>query len=124
MVGRLKMTSRHNMHPWTHIMAAVTVCEHIARRTHLSPHKDACYILDIGELDFNGTYSAVGGAVEDEVLFSGPSRAERGACREPPEGREFLLQQHGELYPGLSVLRCAIDILNAHYPELLYKVHG
>ena len=35
-----------------------------------------------------------------------------------------MLQQHGELYPGLSVLRCAIDILNAHYPELLYKVHG
>jgi len=120
MAGRLKLANKQNMHPWNHIMAACFVCEHLATRvTH--PHYDAGYILDIGDVDFNGTYSGTGGKDPDGGL-SGTNRAERGACTDVPKGREFLLEEHGAIYPGLTTLKCAITILNNHYPELLFKV--
>ena len=33
-----------------------------------------------------------------------------------------MVEQYGELHPGLSVLRCAMDLLNRHYPDMMNKM--
>ena len=61
MVGRLRMCNAHALHPYNHVVAAVFVCEKLAAAAAKAPTHNASYILDIGELDFRGTFSATGG---------------------------------------------------------------
>jgi hypothetical protein len=103
------------MHPWRHLRAGVFMVERMSLK--LEPGQQACYILDGRPTDFRASYSATGGRA---AAPPPPRRATAG--REGRDAPAALVAQYGELGAGLSVLRAALGIVTAHYPELLHRV--
>eukprot|EP00932_Pfiesteria_piscicida_P020306 SRR837773.7112.p1 GENE.SRR837773.7112~~SRR837773.7112.p1 ORF type:complete len:353 (-),score=48.92 SRR837773.7112:30-1088(-) len=76
------------------------------------------YILDIGEVPFQGTVSGTGCSSKSFKESDCPYYR-RGGGREAPQR---LLDMFGNLNSGMSVTRAAIAIGNNHYPELMARV--
>jgi len=140
MVARLKLCNPMNMHPWRHLRAALFWIERAAAKMK-HPLQQWCYVVDIGEPNCRGTYGPTAGgqlSAEEEKLVATESRSARGANAEARYGarndpsrygaedaervEKELLETHGTIDAGLGVLKLAMQLIQAHYPDMLRKV--
>eukprot|EP00928_Gymnodinium_smaydae_P044089 TRINITY_DN29436_c0_g1_i1.p1 TRINITY_DN29436_c0_g1~~TRINITY_DN29436_c0_g1_i1.p1 ORF type:complete len:360 (+),score=47.65 TRINITY_DN29436_c0_g1_i1:139-1218(+) len=136
-VARLKLCNTHNMHPWRHLRAALFVLERAAVKVK-HPLQQACFLLDVSDPDFTGTYGPTGGVeTSQQSVDQSKSRSALGAKAEARYGarthpnadlddahrvEQELLAEFGDTEPGLSVLKVALKLFQSHYPDLLRKV--
>jgi len=134
LVGRLRMCNPTRMNAFNHLRAGIFVVEQAALALR-HPNQSASYILDLSYLDFDATYSASApasarrkgrqegehdaGAATEEDLEPVQSEQNATALSEPAD----IAALYPGLTPGLSVLRAAMGIMNAHYPELVAKIY-
>jgi len=136
LIGKMKLRSNDNMHPWAHLRAALFICERLQAKC-LHPIQQASYILDISPCKPGvvGSFGPLGGDKTSPKYSKYNRTKEENASKdvarfvtsEDPssvssEEIESLLSEYGETAPGLKVLRIAMKVLQEHYPESLKKV--
>ena len=117
LIGRVSLMNADNMHPWHHLRGMTFVLERFVTRA--GGTGAASYILDVSPLNQTeaaGSSSASQGAAQ-------ASAQRKSAAQERLEAwTPELLALYGPQEPGLSLIRTALNIVNAHYPELLKRV--
>eukprot|EP00293_Proteomonas_sulcata_P019121 CAMPEP_0184313074 /NCGR_PEP_ID=MMETSP1049-20130417/58815_1 /TAXON_ID=77928 /ORGANISM="Proteomonas sulcata, Strain CCMP704" /LENGTH=213 /DNA_ID=CAMNT_0026629935 /DNA_START=90 /DNA_END=728 /DNA_ORIENTATION=- len=110
------------MHPWNHLKAALFLLERVRARDLRGPGRSASYILDLSELNFKANVSASADNTPEgkRKAPAQKNRAQLGAGKDAPK---WLIDKHGELSPGMSVLKVALEMVSAHFPETLKKVY-
>lgn len=111
MVAEQHLKPSDRMLPASHLRAAIFVLE----RAAISAERHASYILDVGD------YPAAEMARHGGARYWDGDGVPSGAPRAEDAPGPHLLE-HLALTGGLPVLREAMRIASAHYPELLHRV--
>ena len=136
LIGKLLLTSNDNLHPWSHLRAALFICERLQSKC-LYPIQQASYILDVGPCDSGmvGTYGPLGGDKKSKQYNKYNRVKEEDANNDirqfitsdasqniTKEEIDAIVREYGKMSPGLTVLKIAMKVLQEHFPESLRRV--